>query len=153
MSLGTVVSAGTTSSVPGPFLTHARQPRSEVAPSIRAVTPPRTHTEGLSSFKAEFAAMTGKDTHTQRSYSPVYKPRGLKDEDPDEVYDERVAEMALEMDLAMEYMGDLGEFLKKREDIETLQECEELAADAIENHLDVVEKMYTMILAENELAD
>ena len=64
MSMGTVVSAGTVSSVAGPFLTHARQPRSEAAPSIRAVTPPKTQNDGLSSFKAEFAAMTGKPTQS-----------------------------------------------------------------------------------------
>jgi len=109
MSMGSV-SAGTTSSVPGPFLTHARAPRSEAPPSIRAVTPPKSQSNGLSSFKAEFAAMVGKPTQSQRSYSPMYKPRGLKDEDPDEVYDERVAEMALEMDMAMEYLGDLTTF-------------------------------------------
>ena len=41
MSMGSV-SAGTTSSVAGPFLTHARAPRTEAANSVRHTTPPRT---------------------------------------------------------------------------------------------------------------
>ena len=97
--------------------------------------------------------MTGKPTQSQRSYSPVYKCRGLNDDDPDEVYDERVAEMALEMDMAMEYLGDLNTFFKKREDIAILENCEEMAAEAIDEHIDLVEKVYALICAENEVAD
>lgn len=108
MSMGSV-SVGTTSSVAGPFFTHARIPRSEAPPSIRHHTPPKTTSDGLKSFKDEFAEMVGKAT--QRSYSPIYKPRGLNDDDSDAVYDERVAEMALEMDLALDYMKDVGNFL------------------------------------------
>ena len=44
----------------------------------------------------------------ERSYSPVYKARGLREDDPLEVYAERVAEIGLEMDMALEYMGDVG---------------------------------------------
>lgn len=97
--------------------------------------------------------MTGKPTQSVRSYSPVYKPRGLKDDDSLSIYEERVAEMALEMDLAMDYLGDMGEYFKKRQEIEVLEECEEMAVDAIEDHIDLVEQMHAMILAENELAD
>ena len=41
MSMGSV-SAGTTSSVAGPFLTHARAPRSEAPKSVRHSTPPKS---------------------------------------------------------------------------------------------------------------
>jgi len=152
MSLGSV-SAGTTSSVAGPFLTHARAARSEAPPSMRAVTPTKSQSEGLNSFKAEFAAMMGKPTQRERSYSPIYKCRNLKDDDPDEVYDERVAEIALEMDMAMEYLGDLTTFFKKREDIAILENCEQIAEEAIDEHIDLVDKVYAIMCAENDLAD
>jgi len=58
MSMGSV-SAGTTSSVAGPFLTHARAAKSQAAPSLRNSTPPKLQSEGLSSFKADFANMVG----------------------------------------------------------------------------------------------
>lgn len=45
------ISAGTTSSVAGPFLTHARAPRSEAQRTVRQSTPPRTESDGLNSFK------------------------------------------------------------------------------------------------------
>ena len=61
--------------------------------------------------------------------------------------------MALEMDLAMDYLGDMGDYFKKREDMNVLEECEEIAADAIEEHINVMEQVHAMILAENEAAD
>ena len=85
MSMGSV-SAGTTSSVAGPFLTHARAPRSEAPKSIRHTTPPKSESKGLVSFKEEFASMAGKGIVAERSYSPVFRPRGLKDSDPIETY-------------------------------------------------------------------
>ena len=59
----------------------------------------------------------------ERSYSPVYKARGLRYDDPLEVYAERVAEMALEMDMAMDYMGDVGKFLEEKKDLVLLGDC------------------------------
>ena len=49
-SMGTY-SVGTTSSVAGPFLTHARGARSQAAPSLRHATPPKLQSEGLKTFK------------------------------------------------------------------------------------------------------
>ena len=74
MSMGSV-SAGTTSSVAGPFLTHARAAKTEAPSTIRTSTPPRMQSEGLASFKQDFAQMAGKVT--ERSYSPIFRARGL----------------------------------------------------------------------------
>jgi len=54
ISMGSV-SAGTTSSVAGPFLTHARAARSQAQQSVRQSTPPRLQSDGLASFKLDFA--------------------------------------------------------------------------------------------------
>ena len=78
---------------------------------------------------------------TERSYSPVYRARGLADDAPDEEYAERIAEMGLEMDMALEYMGDVGKFLTEKEDIQILEYCEEATAIMIDNHIDTVEKL------------
>ena len=67
--------------------------------------------------------MSGLESQTQRSYSPVFRSRKLADDDGDDVYAERIAEMAVEMDLALDYMKDVGTFLKEREDINILTEC------------------------------
>ena len=141
MSMGSV-SAGTTSSVAGPFLTHARAPRSEALPSMRAVTPRKTQSDGLSSFKAEFAALAGKHIG-ERSYSPVFHPRGLNDEDNDEEYEERIAEMALEMDMAMAFMGEVGTFLHEKEDIQLLQCQEKIVEKAFDDHMEMVDQLYS----------
>ena len=34
-----------------------------------------------------------------------------------------------------------------------LENCEEMAAEAIDEHIDLVEKVHGMMLAENDLAD
>ena len=82
--------------------------------------------------------MAGIVQSTERSYSPVYRARGLNDEDPLEVYWERVAEMALEMDMALDYMGDLGKFLEEKEDTILLGDCEKMAEKVIDDHIDVM---------------
>ena len=66
--------------------------------------------------------MAGMNSIVERSYSPVFKARGLRDDDPPEVYVERVAEIALEMDMAMNFMGDVGKFLEDKEDIALLED-------------------------------
>lgn len=59
--------------------------------------------------------MAGKtDMTRKRSYSPVYRARGLNHEDEDEVYIERIAEMAVEMDQALDYLKDIGSFLQAK---------------------------------------
>ena len=67
--------------------------------------------------------MAGIGHGNERSYSPVYRARGLNDDDDLEVYFERVAEMGLEMDMALDFMGDLGKFLEAKEDTQLLDEC------------------------------
>ena len=147
------ISAGTTSSVAGPFLTHAKAPRSEAPPTIRHSTPPRTQSDGLNSFKQEFASMAGIAASVERSYSPVFRPRGLQHDDPLEVHAERVAEIALEMDMALDFMGDVGKFLEAKEDIEILGNCEEMAEQMIHNHIDIMDKLNQDFLNENIEAD
>ena len=95
----------------------------------------------------------GVTTATQRSYSPVYRARGLNDDDPDHVYDERVAEIALEMDLALEFMKDVGTFLKEKEDIQMLQDCEEQVETVLDKHCDMLDDLNKMMLVENDKAD
>ena len=104
-------------------------------------------------FKAEFAMMANKEITTQRSYSPVYKPRGLGDDDPLDVYEERVAEMGLEMDMAMEYLGDLQLFMKEGKEMEMLDKCNDTAAEAIDEHCETLKQIQAMMLAENDEAD
>ena len=82
--------------------------------------------------------MAGIVQSTERSYSPVYRARGLNDSDPLEVYWERVAEMGLEMDMALDYMGDLGKFLEEKEDTILLGDCEKMAEKVIDDHIDVM---------------
>ena len=56
--------------------------------------------------------MAGIVARTERSYSPVFRARGLRDDDELEVYVERIQEIGLEMDLALEYMKDVGQFIE-----------------------------------------
>lgn len=97
--------------------------------------------------------MAGIGKGIERSYSPVYKARGLQLDDPDEVYAERVAEMALEMDMALDYMGDVGKYLEAKEDIAILNECEEMAEQMIDDHIDIMDKLNHEFLNENIEAD
>ena len=60
--------------------------------------------------------MAGIAHGNERSYSPAYRARGLQDDDALELYWERVAEMGLEMDMALDYLGDVGKFLEEKED-------------------------------------
>lgn len=147
------ISAGTTSSVAGPFLTHAKAPRSEAPPTMRHSTPPKTQSDGLNSFKQEFASMAGIAAYAERSYSPVFRPRGLQFEDPLEVHAERVAEIALEMDMALDFLGDVGKFLEAKEDIEILENCEDMAQHMIDDHVDIIQKLNQDFLNENIEAD
>ena len=89
----------------------------------------------------------------ERSYSPVYKARGLREDDPLEVYAERVAEMGLEMDMAMEYMDDVGKFLGEKKDLVLLGDCEKMAEDVIDQHMDIMDEMNEQFLRENLEAD
>lgn len=89
----------------------------------------------------------------ERSYSPVYRARGLNDDDDEEVYVERIAEIALEMDLALDYMKDVGKFLTDREDMDILNDCEEMTQVVIENHIDLMTKLNEEFIEENLAAD
>ena len=97
--------------------------------------------------------MAGIAASVERSYSPVFRPRGLQHDDPLEVHAERVAEIALEMDMALEFMGDVGKFLEAKEDIEILGNCEEMAEQMIHNHIDIMDKLNQDFLSENIEAD
>ena len=90
---------------------------------------------------------------TERSYSPIFKSRGLADDDKDEVYAERVAEIALEMDMALDYMGEVGKFLEEKKDIQLLGDCEEITQNVVEEHIDIIQKLNEDFLAENLEAD
>ena len=46
--------------------------------------------------------------------------------------------MGLEMDMALDYMGDLGKFLEAKEDTILLGDCEKMAEKVIDDHIDVM---------------
>ena len=120
---------------------------------MRQSTPPKGTSDGLKSFKEEFASMSGIETRTERSYSPIFRAKGLNDDDPDNLYIERIDEMALDMGNAMNYVTDLTKFVAEKEDMEILENCEDIVHDAIDKHIDFVEKMNQDLLLENEEAD
>ena len=97
--------------------------------------------------------MAGIQQSTERSYSPIFRTRGLQDGDGDEAYAERLAEMALELDQAFDYMKDVGEYLKEKEDIQILEGQEQQARTAIEEHMDLVDELNELMLMENDRAD
>ena len=74
-------------------------------------------------------------------------------DDPDDVYVERIAEMALEMDQAFEYMKEVGTYLQDKEDIEILGNCNEMTEQVIDQHLDLIADLNDMMLKENDEAD
>lgn len=120
---------------------------------MRESTPPKLRSDGLATFKADFANMAGIQQSTERSYSPIFRTRGLQDGDGDEAYAERLAEMALELDQAFDYMKDVGEYLKEKEDIQILEGQEQQARTAIEEHMDLVDELNELMLMENDRAD
>ena len=97
--------------------------------------------------------MAGIAQGTDRSYSPVYRARRLGDDDEDEVYEERIAQIALEMDQALDYMGEVGKFIEDREDIDILGDCEEMAQNVIEKHIDLIDQLNNEFIEENLQAD
>lgn len=61
--------------------------------------------------------------------------------------------MALEVDQAFDYMKDVGEYLKEKEDIKILEGQEQQARTAIEEHMDLVDELNELMLMENDRAD
>lgn len=61
--------------------------------------------------------------------------------------------MALELDQAFDYMKDVGEYLKEKEDIQILEGQEQQARTAIEEHMDLVDELNELMLMENDRAD
>ena len=57
------------------------------------------------------------------------------------------------MDMALNYMGELGAFLTEKEDLAILGDQEELASKVVNEHIDMMEKMNEEFLRENEEAD
>ena len=57
--------------------------------------------------------------------------------------------MGLEMDMALDFMGDLGKFLEAKEDTQLLDECNKVAEKVIEDHIDVMEELNEEFLEEN----
>ena len=57
------------------------------------------------------------------------------------------------MDMALNYMGELGTFLTEKEDLAILGDQEELASKVVNEHIDMMEKMNEEFLRENEEAD
>jgi len=76
----------------------------------------------------------------------VYRAKGLNDEDPNDLYMDRMAEMALEMDQAFDYLKEIGTFLETKEDVGVLDECEKEAEKAIDQHIDLLEDLSSMML-------
>ena len=97
--------------------------------------------------------MAGINHTVERSYSPVFRPRKLADDDDDEIYVERIAEIALEMDQALDYMKDVGVFLKDKEDTNLLGDCKEITQKAIDEHFDVLDELNEELLKQNDEAD
>lgn len=61
--------------------------------------------------------------------------------------------MALEMDQAFDYMKEIGTYLKEKEDVAIVKECEEMTKNVFEDHMDIMEELNAMMLADNEEAD
>lgn len=76
----------------------------------------------------------------------MYRAKGLNDEDPNDLYMDRMAEMALEMDQAFDYLKEIGTFLETKEDVGVLDECEKEAEKAIDQHIDLLEDLSSMML-------
>lgn len=65
----------------------------------------------------------------------------MDNDDPDETYVERIAEIALEMDQALDFMKDVGVFLKEKTDVEILKGCEKQAQDIMDAHFDLLDDL------------